>query len=227
MEHVVSTDRSTRLARGAATVDTVEHALAALFGLGVDDAWLDVWGAEVPALDGSSGPLVRAIVGAGGPRASSVPVAPLDVARPVEVRRDGSRARFEPAAGEDAGLELEVHVEFDATGRQRFASRVDPEVFNRAIAPARTFGFMTEADALRARGRAQGADLECAVVYGPDGVINEGGLRFEDEVARHKALDALGDLALVGARLGGRYVAVRPGHALNVELARALAVGGR
>lgn len=226
-ERVVSTARSTRLADGAASVDTVEHALAALFGLGVDDAWLDVTGPEVPALDGSAAPLVRAIADAGGSVASGGPASVLAVESTVRVELGESWARFEPLAPRQSGreggrFEVDVEVEFSGPGRQRYAGPVSPDAFARELAPARTFGFAREADALRAAGRARGADLSCVVVYGPEGVSNPEGLRFPDEVVRHKALDALGDLALVGARLVGRYVAWRPGHALNVALAAAL-----
>jgi UDP-3-O-[3-hydroxymyristoyl] N-acetylglucosamine deacetylase len=228
VEHVVATDRSTRLARGAASVDTVEHALAALLGLGIDDAWLDVSGPEVPALDGSAAPLVRAIADAGGPVESAVAATRLRMERPVEVRLGESWVRLEPSApttpdANDAPhLEVDVEVDFEALGHQRVVFSVDPSTFARELAPARTFGFIAEVDALRARDKIRGADLDCVLVYGPGGVLNPEGLRFGDEVARHKVLDALGDLALVDARLAGRYFAHRPGHALNVELARGL-----
>ena len=231
VEHVVATDRSTRLARDPASVDTVEHALAALFGLGIDDAWLDVSGPEVPALDGSAAPLVRAIADAGGPVASSAPATWLRLERPVDVRLGGSWARLGPRDPNRAveephdapSFELDVEVDFEAFGRQRLVTAVDPRTFAREIAPARTFGFVAEAESLRAQDKIRGADLGCVLVYGPGGVLNPEGPRFDDEVARHKALDGLGDLALVGVRLVGRYVARRPGHALNVELARTLA----
>lgn len=230
VRYVVATDRATTLSHGGVSVDTVEHVLAALYGLGVDDAYLDVEGAEVPILDGSAQPFVEAIRRAGGPKPARVddahdpasgpaPTSARVIRQTVEVR-DGERwARLEPAAR----FEVDVVVDYPGVGRQRFSGPVDVDCFVEEIGPARTFGFVSEAASLEAHGRAKGASFACAVVFDPHGTpLNAEGLRFSDEVVRHKVLDVLGDLALSGVPLVGRYVAERPGHGLNVALVRAL-----
>jgi UDP-3-O-[3-hydroxymyristoyl] N-acetylglucosamine deacetylase len=148
----------------------------------------------------------------------------IRVVKPVEIEVEGKRARFEPAPR----CEVDVEIAFDdpASGRQRAVFAIDAERaserFLQDLAPARTFAFMAEVDALRDAGLARGGSLENCVVLDGGAVVNEGGLRFDNEFARHKALDALGDLAVAGRPLLGRYIAERPGHELNNKALRAL-----
>lgn len=215
--HVVDTRLATSLGRDGARISLVEHLCAALYASGVDNARIEVEGDEIPVLDGSARGWIEAIVDA-GLAAQDAPRRPLTVREPVEVRVGTSWARLEPGEG----LELDVHVDFDhpSIGAQRHTGPALGPSFTAELAWARTFGFFRDAEQLRAAGIALGASLDNTVVYDDTGVMNPGGLRAHDEVVRHKALDAVGDLALLGAPLHGRLVAHRAGHALHVELLR-------
>jgi len=214
---VIGTERATSLGRAGVRIDTVEHVMAALVGLGIDDARLELEGPEVPILDGSAQPFVDAIRD-GGIRRVDAPRFDLVVRAPLEVRVGEARVRVEPAPA----LELSLGVEYPVVGRLELAWRADAGDFAEDLAGARVFGFAREVDGLRAAGRIRGARLDCVLLYDEAGPVNPEGVRFDDEVVRHKALDALGDLGLAGARLVGRYVGYRPGHTAHLELVRAL-----
>jgi UDP-3-O-[3-hydroxymyristoyl] N-acetylglucosamine deacetylase len=221
---VVDTDLGTSIASlSGARVQTVEHLLAAVFGVGLDNVVIDLDAAEPPAMDGSAAPFARRLAQVGLDRLAA-PRRVIRVNKPVEVVLGGRTARFEPAAR----LEIDIAIDFEdaAIGRQHavfvLETERDAARFLEDLAPARTFAFLKDYEALRARGLARGGSLENCVVLDGGEVINEGGLRFADEFARHKALDALGDLALAGWAIQGRYLAERPGHALNNLALRAL-----
>lgn len=201
------------------SVATVEHLMAALAGLGVDDLMIEIDGPELPVMDGSSAPFVEMIDHV-GLRAHAAPRRAIQVLKPVIVETEGRRASFLPAIR--SVIEVEINFEHQTVGRQSCVFDVTPGVFSRDIAAARTFGFKRDYDALLAAGLAKGGSMDNAVVLDEDGVVNPDGLRFDDEFARHKALDALGDLYLAGAPIIGRYHAQRPGHAINNDAVRAL-----
>lgn len=210
---------TTLLGDGGAHVTTVEHLMAALSALEIDDAWIDTNGPEIPILDGSAAPFVSAIIDA-GMRRSSVPRRSVRIIRPVEVLDGDKLVRLEPYDG----FALDCGIEFahPVIGRSVFRSNVTPQIFMDSLASARTFALASEISQMHADGLALGGSLENAVVVGDNGVLNAGGLRFVDEFVRHKALDAIGDLALLGAPIIGRYVSWRAGHAMNNALVRAL-----
>jgi UDP-3-O-[3-hydroxymyristoyl] N-acetylglucosamine deacetylase len=196
----------------------VEHLLSALYALGVDDVLVEVDGPEIPILDGSAAPFVILIHEAG--------LRPLHVARqylkvlaPVEVTWGGRWARLVPADH----FEVSYAIGFDhpLLRHQALTVRVTPSMFTDAIAPARTFGFLREVETLRRSGLALGGSLDNAIVIGESGVLNTK-LRFEDEFVRHKVLDAVGDLALLGHPLLGRLEASKAGHALHAAIAQRL-----
>ncbi len=217
--NVVGTTLATSLGREGAEVSTVEHLLAALHGLGIDNAVAEVDGPEVPIMDGSAAPFVR-LLDAAGRVVLDAPRRTLVVDRPVRVREGGREIAVEPADR----LEIAYEIAFDhpAIPPQSLTLAVDPARFVAELAPARTFGFLAEVEALKARGLARGGSLENAVVVGPDRVLNPEGLRFPDEFVRHKALDLVGDLALLGLPLRGRVSVSRGGHQLHTRLVRAL-----
>ena len=219
-ELVRSTDLGTTLVNAAgASVATVEHLMAALAGLGVDDVLIELSGPEAPAMDGSSAPFVELIERAGLSRAP-VPRRAIQVIKPVEVS-DGSRtAAFLPSL--KPAIDVSIAFDDPVIGRQSFAFEVTPDNFRALVAPARTFGFRREFSALLAKGLARGGSMENAVVVDDGAVANPEGLRFADEFVRHKALDALGDLYLAGAPILGLYRAERPGHGLNAQALQAL-----
>ncbi|MEP9354973.1 UDP-3-O-acyl-N-acetylglucosamine deacetylase [Xanthobacter sp. KR7-65] len=218
---VQATDLATVLGdRSGALVSTVEHILAALSGVGVDNAVVEIDGPEVPILDGSATDFVAAIDAAGiaevrGRRKY------LKVLKPVRVENGASFGELLPY---EAGFRLEVEIEFghEAIGRQRFAATMSPAVFRRELASARTFGFLKDVERLRSAGYARGAALENTVCLDDGGILNPEGLRFSDEFVRHKALDAVGDLALAGLPLLARYRSFRGGHKLNFSVVDAL-----
>ncbi len=215
--HVVDTRLATTLGSGAARVSLVEHLCAALFAAGVDNANILIEGDEVPALDGSALLWARAIRNAGVvPQGRARRV--LSLRHPVEVRIDDAWARFEPA---DA-FELDLTIDFahPTIGRQRYSGpAIGPQFFDE-LAWARTFGFLKDAEPLRALGLARGASLDNTVVYDDAGVLNPGGLRAPDEAVRHKALDAVGDASLLGMGVRGRLTGHRAGHAIHLALLR-------
>ncbi|MDE2752149.1 MAG: bifunctional UDP-3-O-[3-hydroxymyristoyl] N-acetylglucosamine deacetylase/3-hydroxyacyl-ACP dehydratase [Gemmatimonadota bacterium] len=219
LEYVTSTELGTGLGSDGVEVRTVEHLLAALAALEVDNAVVRLDGPEAPILDGSFAVWTRMLRDAGlvsQPARSMV----FEIGKAVSVSgRDGQSY----AALPHRGLRVSATIEFDHTliGRQYGDFSLDGAGFEREIAAARTFGFHEEADGLRARGFARGASLENTVVLDRDGVMN-GDLRYPDEFLRHKVGDLVGDLSLIGGRLRGHIVADRPSHAGNVALARTI-----
>lgn len=201
-------------------VCTAEHVLAALRGLGVDNAVIELDGPEVPILDGSAAPFVAAIDQVGIVTLSA-PRRYIQVLKPVRVARDDAYGELRPYA---RGFRIEAEIEFDnpLIGRQAVALDVEPGSFRRELARARTFGFMRDVAKLWSSGFALGASFENTLVVTENRVLNPDGLRFPDEFVRHKALDAIGDLALAGAPLLGAYRSVRGGHKLNHAVLSAL-----
>ncbi len=212
-------DYATTLRRGDVSIGTVEHVLAAAAGLGLDNCLIEIEGPEVPILDGSALPFVRLFHAAGFERQNAM-VRPLELDRPIELLRDGKRMSFEP---DGPGLTIAYEIEFPHpfVGKQELTFTVRPEEFASRIAPARTFGFARDVAELRSRGLARGGSLHNAVVLDDTGILS-GPLRFRDEFVRHKVLDLIGDLALLGRPLNGRIQARKAGHAVHVEFARAL-----
>ncbi len=205
-----------------AEIATVEHLLPACAGLGIDNLIVEVDGPELPILDGSSAPYVQVLLNA-GLKMQYAPMRMIRILEPVEVRMGAKSAAFLPATNFE-GLDLDVTIRFadPAIGVQRRRARLTREVFLDEIADARTFGFLAEVETMRAAGLGRGASMDNAVVVDRGRVVNPEGLRFDDEFVRHKLLDAIGDLALAGAPICGRFVADQPGHALNARLVRAL-----
>jgi len=199
---------------------TVEHLLAAFTGLGVDNAIVEVEGGEVPIFDGSAIAFVEAIEAAGLER-QDAPRRYIKVLKPIRVTEGRSLGELLPY---DAGFRLEVEIDFahPLIGRQRYAATLTPEVFHRDLARARTFGFMSDVAKLWSAGYALGASLDNTICLADDRVLNPAGLRYSDEFVRHKALDALGDLALAGLPILGRYHSVCGGHKLNAAVVSAL-----
>jgi UDP-3-O-[3-hydroxymyristoyl] N-acetylglucosamine deacetylase len=206
--------------RAGANVATVEHLMAALAGLGVDNALVEIDGPETPIMDGSAAPFVAALDAAGlvtQARRRKF----LKVLKPVYVENGRSRAELKPS---EAGFRVDVEIDFEnaTIGRQRRVFDIDPQTFRTEIAKARTFGFVSDVKKLWAAGFALGSSLENSVALDGDRVLNPEGLRYRDEFVRHKALDVVGDLALAGAPIIGVYQANRPGHALNAAMLSAL-----
>lgn len=220
LQSATTFDYATTLASGSVSIGTVEHVLSAAYGEGLDNCRIEIEGPEVPILDGSALPFVRLFHAAGFERQESV-VRPLRPARSVEVARGDRRVTFEP---DGPGLTITYEIDFPhpVVGRQELTLRIRPDEYATRIAPARTFGFLRDVQAMRERGLARGGTLHNAVVLDETGVAS-GPLRFRDEFVRHKVLDLLGDLALLGHPLEGRIHALRAGHALHIEFARALA----
>jgi UDP-3-O-[3-hydroxymyristoyl] N-acetylglucosamine deacetylase len=199
---------------------TAEHVLAALTGLGVDNAIIEIDGPEVPIMDGSAAPFVAAIDQA-GLVSLSAPRRFIKVLKPVRVTQGDSFGELRPYAH---GFRLDVEIQFDhpAIGRQTFSRDLSADSFRHDLARARTFGFMRDVAKLWNAGYALGASFENTLVVTEDRVLNPEGLRFSDEFVRHKALDAIGDLSLAGAPLIGAYRSVRGGHSLNHAVLSAL-----
>jgi len=220
-ENVGNTTLSTTLTKGDVSVSTVEHLLSAFAGLGVDNAYVDVSAAEVPIMDGSAGPFVFLIESAGIEEQPALKRF-IRIKRPVVVEEDGKWAKFEPFEG----FKVSFSIDFD---HPAFKGRTQEAVvdfsttsFVKEVSRARTFGFMRDLDFLRERNLALGGNLSNAVVVDDYRVLNEDGLRYEDEFVKHKVLDAIGDLYLLGYSLIGAFSGHKSGHALNNRLLRAL-----
>jgi UDP-3-O-[3-hydroxymyristoyl] N-acetylglucosamine deacetylase len=219
-------DYATTLSADGISIGTVEHLLSAAAGEGLDNCVVEIDGPEVPILDGSALPFVRLFHAAGFER-QDAPVRPLAPGREVAVERGDRSIRFTPD-GEGLTITYEIDFPHPLVGQQELTWKVRPEEYAARIAPARTFGFLREVEALRARGLARGGSLQNAVVLDDRGILS-GPLRFRDEFVRHKVLDLLGDLFLIGRPLVGHIHARKAGHAMHIEFARAVceAIGAR
>jgi UDP-3-O-[3-hydroxymyristoyl] N-acetylglucosamine deacetylase len=196
-------------------VQTIEHVLAAAFGLGIDNLLIEVDAPELPALDGSAAPFVHMILEAGivqQERRRSY----LKIVRPIEVRDGDKHIAILPASM--PSVTYTIHYDHPLIRRQDCTYRWSQEAFVREIAPARTFGFLREVEALWEAGLGRGGSLQNTLVLTNEGLLNDGGLRFPDEFVRHKILDLIGDLALLGLPFIGEIVAVRSGHSLHSRL---------
>ncbi|THD81235.1 MAG: UDP-3-O-acyl-N-acetylglucosamine deacetylase [Phenylobacterium sp.] len=202
------------------TVATIEHLMAAMVMLGVDNAVVELDGPEMPIMDGSSLPFIR-ILDRAGARTQDSPRRFIEILETVEVIDGDKRASLSPAEG----FEVAFAIEFPTAviGRQSVDLAMDGEAFREELADCRTFGFLHEVEALRAMGLARGGSLENVVVIEGDRVLNPEGLRRPDEFVRHKALDAIGDLYVLGAPILGRFEGELAGHAINNLLVRAVA----
>ncbi len=219
-DNVDRTPLCTRLENAAgATVSTVEHVMAALAGCGVTNALVDIDGPEVPILDGSSAPFVRGIM-ARGVQPQAAPAVAIEILKPVTVEKDGARASLLPSDS----FEIEFHIDFEDAAIGRQSKRLDLRngAFARELCDSRTFCRQADVDAMHEHGLALGGTLDNAVVVDGAKVLSPGGFRHADEAVRHKMLDALGDLALAGGPILGRYVGERAGHSLTNTLLRAL-----
>lgn len=201
------------------SIGTVEHLMAALAGLGVDNVLIDIDGPEVPVMDGSSAPFVF-LIECADVIEQVAPRKYLKVLKPIAVSEGNATAVLTPADG--FTIDFEIEFANKMIGRQSAEFQLEPGRFKADIARARTFGFVQEVEQLRAMGLARGGSLENAVVLGHDRILNDDGLRYDDEFVRHKILDALGDLYLAGAPLIGHYEGRRSGHAVNNKLLKAL-----
>ena len=218
--NVVDTRLCSRIAGpDGASVATIEHLMAALAGMGVDNCAIDIDGPEVPAMDGSAAPFVF-LIDCAGVAELAAPRRAIRILAPVVVERADALVSLEPAAGFTVACAIDFGSA--AISRQDLEIGVDPQSFRQEIARARTFGFAADVERLRASGLARGGSLENAVVVDGDRVVNTGGLRFGDEFVRHKILDAVGDFYLAGAPLIGRVRSERGGHELNNLALRAL-----
>lgn len=201
------------------TVGTVEHLLAALAGLEIDNVIVDINGPEVPAMDGSAAPFLF-LAECAGTVEQKAPRMALKVLRPVHIAAGNAFVRLEPA--DHASYAFEIDYEASAIGRQACSVAWTPAAFRNEVSRARTFGLLEDVSAMRAAGLARGGSLDNAVVVSGETVLNEDGLRFEDEFVRHKLLDAIGDMYLAGGPVIGRFTASCSGHAMNNKALRTL-----
>ncbi len=220
-ENVGDTMLGTTLVNGDVKVSTVEHLLSAFAGLGVDNAFVEVSAVEVPIMDGSAGPFVFLLQSA-GIEEQTVPKRFVRIRKSIEVRDGDKWARFDPFNG----FKVNFEIEFDHPTFRRHTQRASMDFsttsFLREVSRARTFGFMRDLETLRSRNLALGGTLDNAIVLDDFKVLNEDGLRYEDEFVKHKILDAIGDLYLLGHSLIGEFSGFKSGHGLNNKLLRAL-----
>jgi UDP-3-O-[3-hydroxymyristoyl] N-acetylglucosamine deacetylase len=208
---------ATGLTREAVSVETVEHLLAALTALGIDNCIVELNTPEVPIMDGSAAPFVYLILNESGVRRLSAPKKFLKVLRPISLSQGDKRIALYPS--DHFKVTYSISFDHPLIRHQSRTMKITDETFVEEIAPARTFGFLKEVEMLRQRGLALGGSLDNAIVLGETGVLNQNALRFEDEFVRHKILDAIGDLSLVGYPVIGHLVAHRAGHALHTAFA--------
>jgi UDP-3-O-[3-hydroxymyristoyl] N-acetylglucosamine deacetylase len=201
------------------SVSTIEHVMASFAALGIDNVFAELDGPEVPIMDGSAQPFVQ-ILDQAGFRRQATPQMAIEILKDIEVVEDDKRATLKPCDR----FEVRFEIDFPGSpiGHQAVDLVVTEDSFREELAAARTFGFLQGVEALRAAGLARGGSLDNAIVIDGDKILNEDGLRFADEFARHKALDAIGDLYVLGMPIIGRFEGIRAGHGLNNALVRAL-----
>jgi len=226
-DNVCDTRLCTVIGNSDARVGTVEHLMAALAGTGIDNVLIEIDGPEVPILDGSAAPFIF-LLDCAGIADQFAPRAMIEILRPVRVTEGEAFAELRPypraSYVSPPVLDMELTIDFaaPAIGKQGCSLRLTPNSFREELSGARTFALASEVEQLQKAGLALGGSLDNAVVVDGDKVLNPAGLRMPREFARHKMLDAVGDLALAGSALHGRFIAHRTGHALNNKLLRAL-----
>jgi UDP-3-O-[3-hydroxymyristoyl] N-acetylglucosamine deacetylase len=220
-ENVGDTRLSTTLVRDGVRVSTVEHLLSAVAGLGIDNLHVDVSAPEVPIMDGSAGPFVFLLQSA-GLKEQSAPKKFIRIKRTVEIHDDDKWVRFDPYEGFKVGFCIDFEHPMFTSGSQRAELDFSSTSFVREVSRARTFGFMRDIEALRANQLALGGSLDNAIVLDDFKILNEDGLRYENELVKHKILDVVGDLYLLGHSLIGAFTGHKSGHALNNQLIRQL-----
>ncbi|TDO12590.1 UDP-3-O-acyl-N-acetylglucosamine deacetylase [Halomonas ventosae] len=220
-EHVTDTTLCTALSVGGAKVATVEHLMSAFAGLGIDNAYVDLSASEVPIMDGSAGPFVFLIQSAGISEQSAAKKF-IRVKREIVVREGDKEAMFLPHQGFKVSFAIDFdHPVFDEQSKTAMVD-FSTTSFVKEVSRARTFGFMRDLEYLRSNNLALGGSLDNAIVVDDYRIVNEGGLRYDDEFVKHKVLDAIGDLYQLGHSLIGEFRGVKSGHALNNQLCRAL-----
>jgi UDP-3-O-[3-hydroxymyristoyl] N-acetylglucosamine deacetylase len=212
---VSDTTFATTLASDGIKVGTVEHLLSAFAGLNIDNVYVELDGPEVPIMDGSASPFVSKIIETGIAKQAKV-MPCIRILEPIVVVEGPSQIAITPYEG--IRITYRIHYTHPAFGEQKMGIDITGTSFIDELAPARTFGFLRDVEMLRARGLVKGGSLENAIVLGEDGVINKGKLRFKDEFVRHKILDALGDISLLGLPVYGHIIANKSGHTLNIKL---------
>ena len=220
-ELVTETTLCTGLSRGDAKIQTVEHLMSAMAGLGVDNAIVELSSAELPIMDGSSGPFVFLLQSAGIVEQGK-PKRFIRIKRPVEVRDGDKIARFEPYDGYKLGFTIQFNHPMIPAKQSRQEIEFSTMAYIKEISRARTFGFMRDLEYMRERNLGLGGSMDNAIVLDEFRVLNDDGLRYADEFVRHKILDAIGDLYLAGGAILGAYEGYKSGHALNNKLVRAL-----
>lgn len=210
--NVVNTRLSTTIGKEGAAVSTIEHLMAALYGCGIDNAHIDIDGQEVPIMDGSAAPFVTALRQA-GTKILSRPRKYLVVKKAVTIVDGDKKITIIPSRY--FRISFDMRFNHPVVSNQFKSMKFDEDTFGNEYASARTFGFLAEVETLKANGLARGGSLENAVVIGDEGILNEEGLRFEDEFVRHKILDSTGDFYLAGYRILGHVKAFKSGHDLN------------
>jgi len=220
-EYVGDTSFCTTLVKDGVRVGTVEHLLSAMAGLGIDNAIIELSAPEVPIMDGSSGPFVFLIQSA-GIKEQSAPKRFIKIKKAVEVRDGDKIARIEPFDGFKVSFTIDFDHPVFRNGGQKSTLDFTSMAYIKQVSRARTFGFLSDFEWLRAKNLASGASLDNAIVLDEYKVLNEDGLRYDDEFVRHKVLDAIGDLYLLGHGLIGAFHGVKSGHTLNNKLIRAL-----
>lgn len=219
MGSVSDTAFSTTLGYDGVKIRTVEHILAALSGLGIDNLIVEVNGPEIPILDGSSIELISLILNSGiAKQAKKRPV--LRITKPVFFA-DG-QAEIAALPYDGRYITYRIHFNHHLLGEQKLSLEITEESFVKEIAPARTFGFLKDVEYLKANGFAKGGSLENAIILGSDGILNPSGLRFKDEFVRHKMLDLIGDLSLIGFPIYGHIIANKSGHTANLKFLKKL-----
>ncbi|MFZ4126162.1 MAG: UDP-3-O-acyl-N-acetylglucosamine deacetylase [Rickettsiales bacterium] len=201
------------------TVSTIEHVMAALWGAGIDNARIEVDGPEVPIMDGSSEPFIF-LIDCAGKREQNAPKRVIEVLKAITIQEKESTVTLSPAEG----FVLDITIDFPhkLINRQQATYDFAATSFKQALCRARTFGFARDVEKMRSMGLALGGSLHNAIVLADEGILNEGGLRYNDEFVRHKALDCVGDYFLAGGMLQGNIETLRPGHGINNKLLRAL-----
>ncbi len=214
-ENVIDTTLATTLGKDGVVIKTVEHLMATLYGLRIDNVTVTLWGDEIPIMDGSSAPWVY-LIRTAGVREQNAYKKEIIIKKPVKIKEDGKFVALIPSKNFE--IQYSIHFDNSFIGRQKINLVVNERTFIKEISKARTFGFVKDIEYLQAHNLALGGSLDNAIVVDEYGIVNEDPLRYNDEFVRHKVLDAIGDLSIIGYDIKAKYIASKSGHDLNRKL---------